>query len=148
MPAILPIELLDPETIFAMGNPDTDWFVVTTAEHVCSLGRGVVERNLDRLHPGTRWFLEQGLQVTLDDYLDARRRRFGYVRELDEMLGEEGVVLSPTSAAEGWLAEEGGHRRAVAELPGGQHDPGEQDRTVDELPTGCAQRAPVHERSN
>jgi hypothetical protein len=36
----------------------------------------------------------------------------------------------------------------VAELPGGQHDPGEQDRTVDELPTGCAQRAPVHERSS
>jgi Asp-tRNA(Asn)/Glu-tRNA(Gln) amidotransferase A subunit family amidase len=65
----------------------------------------VVERNLDRLHPGARWFLEQGLQVTLDDYLDARRRRFGYVRELDEMLGEEGVVLSPTIAAEGWLAE-------------------------------------------
>ena len=77
----LPIELLDPETIFATGNPDTDWFVVTTAEHVCSLGRGVVERNLDRLHPGARWFLEQGLQVILDDYLDARRRRFGYVRE-------------------------------------------------------------------
>ena len=101
----LPIEWLDPETIFATGNPDTDWFVVTTAEHVCSLGRGVVERNLDRLHPGARWFLEQGLQVTLDDYLDARRRRFGYVRELDEMLGEEGVVLSPTIAAEGWLAE-------------------------------------------
>jgi Asp-tRNA(Asn)/Glu-tRNA(Gln) amidotransferase A subunit family amidase len=101
----LPIELLDPETIFATGNPDTDWFVVTTAEHVCSLGRGVVERNLDRLHPGARWFLEQGLQVILDDYLDARRRRFGYVRELDEMLGEEGVVLSPTIAAEGWLAE-------------------------------------------
>jgi Asp-tRNA(Asn)/Glu-tRNA(Gln) amidotransferase A subunit family amidase len=91
----LPIELLDPETIFAMGNPDTDWFVVTTAEHVCSLGRGVVERNLDRLHPGARWFLEQGLQVTLDDYLDARRRRFGYVRELDEMLGEEAWSSRP-----------------------------------------------------
>jgi Asp-tRNA(Asn)/Glu-tRNA(Gln) amidotransferase A subunit family amidase len=101
----LPVGMLDPETIFATGNPDTDWFVVTTAEHVGSLGRSVVQRNLDRLHPGARWFLEEGLRVTLDDYLAARRRRFGYVRELDEMLGEDGVVLSPTIAAQGWLAE-------------------------------------------
>jgi len=101
----LPVEMIDPETLFATGNPDTDWFVVTTAEHVCSLGRGVVKRNLDRLHPGARWFLEEGLRVTLDDYLAARRRRFGYVRELDELLGDNGVVLSPTIAAHGWLAE-------------------------------------------
>jgi Asp-tRNA(Asn)/Glu-tRNA(Gln) amidotransferase A subunit family amidase len=101
----LPVEVLDPEKIFATGNPDTDWFVVTTAEHVCSLGRDVVKRNLDRVHPGARWFLEEGLRVTLDDYLAARRRRFGYVRELDEMLGEDGVVLSPTVAAQGWLAD-------------------------------------------
>jgi Asp-tRNA(Asn)/Glu-tRNA(Gln) amidotransferase A subunit family amidase len=101
----LPVEMLDPETIFTTGNPDTDWFVVTTAEHVCSLGRGVVERNLDRMHPGARWFLEEGLGVTLDDYLAARRRRFGYARELDELLGEDGVVLSPTIAVPGWLAE-------------------------------------------
>jgi Asp-tRNA(Asn)/Glu-tRNA(Gln) amidotransferase A subunit family amidase len=101
----LPVEMLDPETIFATGNPDLDWFVVTAAEHVCSLGRGMVEQNLDRMHPGARWFLEEGLHVTLDDYLDARRRRFGYVQELDEMLGGDGVVLSPTVAAQGWLAE-------------------------------------------
>jgi Asp-tRNA(Asn)/Glu-tRNA(Gln) amidotransferase A subunit family amidase len=101
----LPIEVLDPETIFATGNPDTDWFVVTTAEHVCSLGRNVVKQNLDRLHPGARWFLEEGLRVTLDDYLAARRRRFGYVRELDELLGKDGVLLSPTIASQGWLAE-------------------------------------------
>jgi Asp-tRNA(Asn)/Glu-tRNA(Gln) amidotransferase A subunit family amidase len=101
----LPAEVLDPKTIFATGNPDADWFIVTTAEHVCSLGRDVVEENLDRMHPGARWFMEKGLQVTLDDYLAARRRRFGYVRELDELLGEDGVVLSPTIAAEGWLAD-------------------------------------------
>jgi Asp-tRNA(Asn)/Glu-tRNA(Gln) amidotransferase A subunit family amidase len=101
----LPAESLDPERIFATGNPDTDWFIVAAAEHVSSLGRGVVEQNLDRLHPGARWFLEEGLRVTLDGYLAARRRRFGYVRELDELLGEDGVVLSPTIASQGWLAE-------------------------------------------
>ena len=57
------------------------------------------------LHPGARWFMEEGLRVTLDGYLAARRRRFGYVRELDELLGEDGIVLSPTIASPGWLAE-------------------------------------------
>ena len=101
----LPAEPLDPERIFATGNPDTDWFTVTAAEHVSALGRGMVERSLGRLHPGARWFLEEGLRVTLDGYLAARRRRFGYVRELDELLGEDGIVLSPTVASPGWLAE-------------------------------------------
>jgi Asp-tRNA(Asn)/Glu-tRNA(Gln) amidotransferase A subunit family amidase len=101
----LPAEPLDPKRIFATGNPDTDWFIVAASEHVSSLGRGVVERSLGRLHPGARWFLEEGLRVTLDGYLAARRRRFGYVRELDELLGEDGVVLSPTIASPGWLAD-------------------------------------------
>jgi Asp-tRNA(Asn)/Glu-tRNA(Gln) amidotransferase A subunit family amidase len=79
--------------------------MVTAAEHVSSLGRDTVERSLERLHPGARWFMEEGLRVTLDGYLAARRRRFGYVRELDELLGEDGVVLSPTIAGPGWLAE-------------------------------------------
>lgn len=126
----LPVETLDPERIFATGNPDTDWFVVTAAEHVSSLGRGVVERNLERLHPGARWFLEEGLRVTLDDYLAARRRRFGYVRELDELLGEDGVVLSPTIATQGWLAEgrlSAGDR--VGELPGEVYNTSVQNMT-------------------
>lgn len=101
----LAVEPLDPETIFTTGNLDDDWFAVATAEHVSALGRAVVEQNLERMHPGARWFMEEGLGVTLDDYLAARRRRFGYVLELDELLGEDGVVLSPTIATDGWLAE-------------------------------------------
>src|SRR5262249_9737061 len=104
-PIGLPVELVDPETLLSTGSPATEWFGAPTAEQGGSLGRGVVKRNLDRLHPGARWFLEEGLRVTLDDYLAARRRRFGYVRELDELLGDNGVLLSPTIAAHGWLAE-------------------------------------------
>ncbi len=126
----LPAEQLDPERIFATGNPDTDWFIVAAAEHVSSLGRGVVERNVDRLHPGARWFLEEGLRVTLDGYLAARRRRFGYVRELDELLGEDGIVLSPTIASPGWLAE--GRLTAddqVGALPGKVYNTSVQNTT-------------------
>jgi Asp-tRNA(Asn)/Glu-tRNA(Gln) amidotransferase A subunit family amidase len=126
----LPAQPLDPERIFATGNPDTDWFVVASAEHVASLGRSVVERNLGRLHPGARWFLEEGLRVTLDDYLAARRRRFGYVRELDDMLGDDGVMLSPTIASQGWLAE--GRLSAsdrVGELPAEVYNTSVQNTT-------------------
>jgi Asp-tRNA(Asn)/Glu-tRNA(Gln) amidotransferase A subunit family amidase len=49
--------------------------------------------------------MEWGLSVGIDDYLAARRRRFGYVRALDELLGEDGILLSPTNGAEGWLAD-------------------------------------------
>jgi Asp-tRNA(Asn)/Glu-tRNA(Gln) amidotransferase A subunit family amidase len=99
------VEPLEPGRLFRGGNPDSDWFVLATAEHVSRLGRGVVAANLERFHPAARWFLEEGLAVSVDDYLAARRRRFGYVRELDELLGEDGVILSPTVAAEGWLAD-------------------------------------------
>jgi Asp-tRNA(Asn)/Glu-tRNA(Gln) amidotransferase A subunit family amidase len=126
----LPAEPLDPARIFATGNPDTDWFTVTAAEHVSALGREVVEQNLGRLHPGARWFLEEGLRVTLDGYLAARRRRFGYVRELDELLGEDGIVLSPTIASPGWLAE--GRLTAddpVGPLPGEVYNTSVQNTT-------------------
>ena len=101
----LPAEPLDPQIMFTTGNPDTDWFVVTAAETVAALGRDFVATSLDRMHPAARWYLEEGLRVTLDGYLAARRRRFGYVRELDELLGDDGIVISPVIASSGWLAE-------------------------------------------
>jgi Asp-tRNA(Asn)/Glu-tRNA(Gln) amidotransferase A subunit family amidase len=99
------VEPVEPEALFRSGNPDTDWFVLATAEHVNRLGRDKVTANLERFHPAARWFLEEGLTVSIDDYLAARRRRFDYVRELDELLGEDGVILTPTVASEGWLAD-------------------------------------------
>ncbi len=101
----LPVEPVEPEAIFRSGNPDTDWFVLCPAEHVALLGREVVERNLDRMHPTTQTFMRQGLETTIEQYLAARRRRFDYVRELDELLGADAVIATPTLASEGWLAE-------------------------------------------
>jgi len=101
----LPVETVEPEAIFRSGNPDTDWFVLCPAEHVGLLGREVVERNLDRMHPTTQAFMREGLRATIEEYLAARRRRFEYVRELDELLGADAVVVTPTLASEGWLAE-------------------------------------------
>jgi Asp-tRNA(Asn)/Glu-tRNA(Gln) amidotransferase A subunit family amidase len=99
------IEAVEPESIFHTGNPDTDWFVLCTVEHLSQLGRAFVRRGLDRMHPAIRAFFEEGLATSFDEYLAARRRRFEYVRELDELLGDDAVIATPTLAAVGWTAE-------------------------------------------
>ena len=101
----LPVEPIEPDRIFLSGNPDTDWFVLCTVEQVAHVGRDVVESNLDRMHPTTQEFVRQGLKTSMDEYLAARRRRFEYVRELDELVGSDVIVATPTLASEGWLAD-------------------------------------------
>jgi Asp-tRNA(Asn)/Glu-tRNA(Gln) amidotransferase A subunit family amidase len=95
----------EPEGFFRDGDPDLDWFTVTTAEHVASLGRAWVEAHMDDFHVSTQEFLTTGLNVTAEEYLDARRRRFLYVRTMDELLGDDGLLLTPTVASDGWLAD-------------------------------------------
>ncbi|MHB1210560.1 MAG: amidase [Acidimicrobiales bacterium] len=90
---------------FADGDPDLDWFTVTTAEHVASLGRSWVIEHMEEFHVATREFLTTGLGVNVDEYLGARRRRYLYVRRLDELLGDNGFLLTPSVAAQGWLAD-------------------------------------------
>jgi Asp-tRNA(Asn)/Glu-tRNA(Gln) amidotransferase A subunit family amidase len=99
------IERIEPESLWTAGKPDDDWYVMATAEHVHRFGRDFVEANLDRMHASARSFLGFGLGVAIDDYIAARRRRFEYVRELDELLGRDGIILTPTVAAAGFLAD-------------------------------------------
>ncbi len=101
----LPVEPVEPERIFRAGNLDDDWVTLATTEHAHKLGGELIEANLDRLHPSGRAFLRHGLRTSLEEYLAARRRRFEYVRELDELLGDDGVIVTPTLASSGWLAE-------------------------------------------
>ena len=101
----LAVEPIEPRTIFRTGDLDEDWLVITATEHAHKLGRELIEADAERLHPNARAFLRHGLNTTIDEYLAARRRRFEYVRELDELLGPDGVIATPTLASSGWLAE-------------------------------------------
>ncbi|MBW4077015.1 MAG: amidase [Acidobacteria bacterium] len=96
---------IEADGFFADGDPDLDWFTVTTAEHVASLGRAWVIEHMDEFHVATREFLTTGLGVTVDEYLGARRRRYVYVRRIDELLEDNGLLVTPTVAAPGWLAD-------------------------------------------
>lgn len=100
------VSVLEPEDVFAgLGDPDLDWFTLATAEHVNSLGRSWVEESLGAMHPSTVGFMRHGLDVTVDDYLSARRRRPLYTRRLDDLLGDAGLLLTPTLAVDRWLAD-------------------------------------------
>jgi Asp-tRNA(Asn)/Glu-tRNA(Gln) amidotransferase A subunit family amidase len=101
----LPVTWIETAAFFPDGNPDLDWFTLATAEHVASIGRDRVIEHLPSMHPASRAFLEMGIAVSIDDYLAARRRRFGYVRRMDELLGPSNLLLTPTVASEGWLAD-------------------------------------------
>ena len=100
-----PVTWMDPEDFFSDGDPDLDWYVTCAAEHVHRLGRELVERHWDQLHVATREFFTTGLSVTTEQYLAARRRRFSYVRVLDELLGSNGLLLTPVVTSSGWPAD-------------------------------------------
>ena len=100
------VEHREPHEVFdGLGDPDSDWFTLATAEHVNALGRSLVESSLDAMHPSTAEFMRHGLGVDVDDYLAARRRRAAYTRRLDVLLGDSALLLTPTVAVEQWYAD-------------------------------------------
>ncbi len=111
-----PLEWREPSHFLTVGDPDADWYTVCATEHVMSIGRDRVERECDLYHPATRDFFARGLATTTDEYLAARRRRFDWVRLLDELLGEDTLLLSPVVTRTGWPAE--GPRSASGQVIG------------------------------
>jgi Asp-tRNA(Asn)/Glu-tRNA(Gln) amidotransferase A subunit family amidase len=99
------VQPVDPSVIWTAGSPAEDWYLTTSTEHVHRFGREFVGGHLDAMHPSARAFMTQGLSVTIDEYVAARRRRFEYVRALDGLLGGDAVILTPTVASPGFLAD-------------------------------------------
>ena len=93
------IEMLEPSDLFGVDNVDEDWFAIAGPEHAHRLGRSTIEERGEELHPATLGFLQEGLAVPFEAYLAARRRRFAYVRAMDELLGQDAVLCSPVMAA-------------------------------------------------
>ena len=96
----IPVQRIQASEIFRAGNPSEDWIVTCALEHVHSLGWNFCEANLERFSPVFRDVVEFARKRPLDDYMAARRRRFDYVRELDLLLGDDAVLLTPTNTFE------------------------------------------------
>jgi Asp-tRNA(Asn)/Glu-tRNA(Gln) amidotransferase A subunit family amidase len=101
----LKVTWIEPGSLFGTADPDLDWFTVATAEHLVSLGRDWVVENFELLHPASQEFFTQGMNADLDEYIEARRRRFDYVRVMDELLAGDAIMLTPTVAEIGWFAD-------------------------------------------
>jgi Asp-tRNA(Asn)/Glu-tRNA(Gln) amidotransferase A subunit family amidase len=106
-------ESADLSPLFAVGDPDDDWFTICAVEELHAFGRERLGVEADRLSPVFRIILERAARIELDAYLDAKRRRFAYVRAMDELLGNDAVLLSPTMCVEGFPAD--------GRLPGSDH---------------------------
>jgi Asp-tRNA(Asn)/Glu-tRNA(Gln) amidotransferase A subunit family amidase len=98
----LEVRELEPREIFPFGNVDEDWVTVTSAEYAGWAGRDAVEADADRLSPEFLGMARHGSRCSLDDYLGARRRRFEFVRALDELLGDDGLLVCPTMCVDGF----------------------------------------------
>lgn len=92
----LPVERLEPDQVLASGYDEDDWFRIVATEQAHALGRERIHDDADRFGPDTLAFLQAGLAVTADAYAGARARRYQYARELDALLGDDGVLLMPT----------------------------------------------------
>ena len=93
----LPVEPIQPSEIFRAGSPSEDWMLLCALEHVHHLGWEFCDANLERFSPVFREVVEFARKRPLDEYMVARRRRFEYVRELDLLLGDDAVLLTPTN---------------------------------------------------
>ena len=98
----LPVERIDPPFPESM---DDDWFTTVAVEELSWIGRDLVAERRDDLTPYLRGALEIAAAVSVDDYLAARRRRFVYTRTLDDLLGQDTVLVSPTMCVEGFYAD-------------------------------------------
>lgn len=100
------VEMLETGSVFTAGNVSEDWLVLCAIEHVYDLGWEFCDANYERFAPVIRGVVDFARKTPLEEYLTVRRRRFEYVRELDELLGDDAVLLCPTNTAT-WITADG-----------------------------------------
>jgi Asp-tRNA(Asn)/Glu-tRNA(Gln) amidotransferase A subunit family amidase len=106
----LPVEEIAPSALFptagiAPGESRDDWYVTVAVEELHWLGREWVIANLPAFSAAFRGEMQSALGFTLEDYLNARLRRFRYTADLDALLGNGVILVCPTHGYEGWLAD-------------------------------------------
>ncbi|HSJ51396.1 MAG TPA: amidase [Actinomycetota bacterium] len=106
----LPVEELTLAHVFptvgaSAGMSRDDWHVTVAVEELQFLGRAWVREHLEDFSDAFRGEMELALGYTIEEYLTARHRRFGYTADLDRLLGDDAVLVCPTHGHPGWLAD-------------------------------------------
>jgi len=96
----LDVRVVDEATSAAAGR---SWFVMAAAE----LAQSLLDRRdrWDELEPTLKLMVEIGAAVTTADYLAAARTRWSECARIDDLLGEDGVLITPTVNAVAWAPE-------------------------------------------
>jgi Asp-tRNA(Asn)/Glu-tRNA(Gln) amidotransferase A subunit family amidase len=82
-----------------------DWFTTIAVEELHWLGRSWVEQHLAEFSDAFGSAMQDSLGFSVDQYLEARFRRFRYAADVDRLLGGDTVLVCPTHGLEGWLAD-------------------------------------------
>jgi Asp-tRNA(Asn)/Glu-tRNA(Gln) amidotransferase A subunit family amidase len=98
----VPVEPIDPPYPTQL---DDDWFTMAAVDELTWLGREFVLQHQDDLTDYLREAMRLAARVTVDEYQAARRRRFVFCRQTDELLGEDGILVCPTMCVDGFPAE-------------------------------------------
>jgi Asp-tRNA(Asn)/Glu-tRNA(Gln) amidotransferase A subunit family amidase len=98
----IPIEPIDAPFPIQL---DDDWFTMAAVDELTWIGRETVLYREHDLTDYLREALRLAARVTVDEYLAARRRRFEFCRQMDQLLGEDGLLVCPTMCVEGFPAE-------------------------------------------
>ena len=96
---------LAPGSLFEGTDPDLDWFILATTEHLSAIRSRGIDPTDPSLHVASRAFFDQGAAIDVEHYLVAARNRFEHVRSVDELLGSNGILVTPTVISEGWMAD-------------------------------------------
>ena len=99
-----PIEQIDPSAVFPSGYESDDWFRIVGVEQAHLLGRRRVEDNIDRFDSRFGRAMLTAFDIPLSEHVDARQRRYRYARELDALVGDASVLITPTLLVDGWSA--------------------------------------------
>lgn len=100
------LEVHDPGSLIRAGNPDSDWFRMSSTEQAWAIGERVLNERGHLMDPLIHHYLMLGLQTSTSDYVAARRRRYAYAAELDAALPLGTLVVTPTATIAG-IARDG-----------------------------------------
>ncbi len=91
--------------VFPQGYAPDDFGRILGPELVYEIGADRIAESSDLLDPPVRSILQGAERIGFQDYLAARKRRLSYTRQLDDLLGEDAILLTPTLSVPGWLAD-------------------------------------------
>jgi Asp-tRNA(Asn)/Glu-tRNA(Gln) amidotransferase A subunit family amidase len=122
--AALPVEMIDPPFPTSI---DDDWYTLVAIEERVWVGGDVLDARGDDVTAYIRYANELAKRTSVEEYVAARRRRFEMVKVLDQVLGTDAVLVSPTMCVEGFLSD--------GRFP--DDDGGDGDGEVDATPIGA-----------